>query len=66
MTNGIRIGNLCEFNEECSSKFCEGSQVRQTPEEVWRTYQLKCRGNNYKDKDNSPKTLNNIKLTLTF
>ena len=46
------------FNKGCSSKFCEGSRVRQTPEEG-RTYQLKhCRNNN-KDEDNSPKTLNN-------
>ena len=40
-----------------SSKFCEGSRVRQTPEEGWRTYRAKRCGNN-KDEDNSPKTLN--------
>ena len=41
-----------------SSKSREGSRVRQTPEEGWRTYQPKrCRNNN-KDEDNSPKTLN--------
>ena len=39
-------------------KFCEGSQVRQTPEEGRRTYRLKCCRNNNKDEDNSPKTLN--------
>ena len=37
---------------------CEGSRVRQTPEEGRRTYQLKRCGNNNKDEDNSPKTLN--------
>ena len=41
-----------------SSKFREGSRVRQTPEEGWRTYRPKCCGNNNKDEDNSPKTLN--------
>ena len=39
------------------SKFREGSQVRQTPEEGWRTYRPKRFGNN-KDEDNTPKTLN--------
>ena len=39
-------------------KFCEGSRVRQTAEEGQRTYRLKCWGNNNKDEDNSPKTLN--------
>ncbi len=38
--------------------FREGSRVRQTPEEGRRTYQPKRCGNNYKDEDNSPKTLN--------
>ena len=32
--------------------------VRQTPEEGRRTYWTKCFGNNYKDEDNSSKTLN--------
>ena len=35
------------------SKFCEGSQVRQTPEEGWRTYHPKHCGNNNKDEDNN-------------
>ena len=35
-----------------------GSGVRQTPEEGRRTYRPKRCGNNNKDEDNSPKTLN--------
>ena len=31
---------------------------QETPEEGWRTYQLKRCGNNNKDKDNNPKTHN--------
>ena len=58
MANGIRTGDSCGFNKGRSSKFCEGSQVRQTPEESWRTYRLKRCENNNKDEDNSPKTLN--------
>ena len=46
------------FNKGRSSMFREGSWVRQTPEEGRRTYQPKRWGNNNKDKDNSPKTLN--------
>ena len=61
MANGIRTGNPCGFNKGHSLKFCEGSRVRQTPEESWRTYQSK-RGNN-KVEDNSPKTLNDKKLS---
>ena len=34
------------------------SQVQQTPEEGQRIYQPKRSGNNNKDEDNSPKTLN--------
>ena len=45
------------FNKGRSSKFCEGSWVRQTPEEGRRTYRPKRCGNNNKDEDNSPKTL---------
>ena len=61
MANGIRTGDRHGFNKGCSSKFREGSRVRQTPEKVRRTYQPKCCGNNNKDEDNSPKTLNNKK-----
>ena len=43
----------------CSSKFCVGFRVQQTPEEGRRTYQSKRCGNNNKDEDNSLKTLNN-------
>ena len=42
----------------CLSKFRECFRVRQTPEEGRRTYRPKCWGNNNKDEDNSPKTLN--------
>ena len=57
MANGIRTGDPCGFNEGHSSKFREGSQVRQTPEEGRRTYRPKRSGNN-KAEDNSPKNLN--------
>ena len=50
MTNGINKGR--------SSKFREGSRIRQTPEEGRGTYRPKRCGNNNKDEDNSPKTLN--------
>ena len=36
----------------------KGSRVRQTPEEGRRTYRPERYGNNIKDKDNSPKLLN--------
>ena len=52
MANGIK------FNKRCSSKFREGSRVRQIPEEGRRTYQPKRCGNNNKNEDNSLKTLN--------
>ena len=58
MANRIRTGDPRGFDKGCSSKFHEGSQVQQTPEEGRRTYQLKHCGNNNKDEDNSPKTLN--------
>ena len=45
------------FNKGRSSKFREGSRVRQTPEEGRRTYQPKRCGINNKDEGNSPKTL---------
>ena len=57
MANGIRTGDLRQFNKGRSWKFCFVSQVRQTLEEGWRTYRPKRCGNN-KDEDNSPKTLN--------
>ena len=58
MTNGIRIDNPRGFNKGRSSKFREGSRVQQTPEEGRRTYRPKRCGNNNKDEDNRPKTLN--------
>ena len=57
MANGIRTGDLRGLNKGRSSKFREGSRVRQTPEEGRRTYRPKRCGNNNKDEDNSPKTL---------
>ena len=56
MPNGIRTGDPGGFNKGRSSKFREGSRVRQTPEEGRRTYRPKRCANN--DEDNSPKTLN--------
>ena len=61
MANGIRTDDIHRFNKGRSSKFRVGSQVRQTPEEGWRTYRPKRCGNNNKDEDNSPKTLNDKK-----
>ena len=58
MVNGIRTGDPRNFNKGRSSKFREGSRVRQTPEEGRRTYRPKRYGSNNKDEDNSPKTLN--------
>ena len=58
MANGIRTGDPRGFDKGRSSKFREGSQVRQTPEDGQRTYRPKRSGNNNKDEDNSPKTLN--------
>ena len=51
MANGIRTGEPRGFNKGCSSKFREGSRVRQTPEEGRRTYRPKRYGNNNKDED---------------
>ncbi len=56
MANGIRTGDPRGFNKGRSSKFREGSRVRQTPEEGRRTYRPKRWGNN--DEDNSLKNLN--------
>ena len=61
MANGIRTGYPRGFNKGRSSKFREGSRVRQTPEEGRRSYQPKHYGNNNKDEDNSPKILNDKK-----
>ena len=58
MANGIGTGVPRGFNKGRSSKFREGSRVRQTPEEGRRIYRPKRCGNNNKDEDNSPKTLN--------
>ena len=58
IANGIRTGDHRGFNKGSSSKFRESSLVRQTPEEGRRIYWPKRCGNNNKDEDNSPKTLN--------
>ena len=63
MANGIRTGDPRGFNKGRSSKYREGSRVRQTPEEGRRRYRPKRCGNNNKDEDNSQKTLND-KYTL--
>ena len=62
MANGIRTGDPRGFNKGRSSKFREGSRVRQRPEEGRKTYRLKRCGNNNKDEDNSLKTLNDKKI----
>ena len=58
MANGIRTGAPPGFNKGRSLKFRDGSQVRQTSEEGRSTYRPKHCGNNNKDEDSSPKTLN--------
>ena len=58
MANGIRAVDPNGVNKGRSSKFREGSRVRQTLEEGWRTYRLRHCGNNNKDEDNSLKILN--------
>ena len=62
----IRTGDRRGFNKGRSSKFREGSRVRQTPEEGRRTYRLKRCGNNNKDEDNSPKTFNDKFELINF
>ena len=64
MANGIRTGDPRGFNKRRSSKFREGSRVQQTPEESRGTYWPKYCGNNNKDEDNSPKTLNYKKQSV--
>ena len=66
MANRIRKGDPRGFNKGRSSKFHEGSRVRQTPEEGRRTYRPKRCGNNYKDEDNSLKNLNDKNFTSVF
>ena len=58
MVDRIRTSDPHGLNKGCDSKFHVGFQVRQTPEEGWRTHQLKCCEYNNKDEENSPKTLN--------
>ena len=63
MANGIRTGDPHGFNKGRSSKFRVGSRVRQTPEEGRWTYRPRRCGNNNKDEENSPKTLNDKNIT---
>ena len=58
MSYPTRAKGLGKYDKGRSSKFRVGSRVRQTPEEGRRTYRPKRCGNNNKDEDNSPKTLN--------
>ena len=62
MANRIKTGDPRGFNKGRSSKFHVGSRVRQTPEEVRKTYRPKRFGYNNKDEVNSPKTLNDKKI----
>ena len=64
MANGIRKVDPRGFNKGCSLKFRVGSQVQERSEEGWRTYWPKRPGNNNKDGDNSPKTLNDKNIGL--
>ena len=58
MVNVIRTSDPRRLNKGRSSKFRIGSWVRKTPEEGRNIYWPKRREYNNKDKDNSPKTLN--------
>ena len=64
MAYGIRTGDPRGFNKGHSSKFREGSRVQQTHEEGRMMYRPKRCGNNNKDEDNSPKTLNDIAISV--
>ena len=55
MANRIRTDDPRGFNKGRSSKFCEGSRVRQTPEEGRKPYRPKRCGYNNEDEHNSPK-----------
>ena len=66
MAKEIRTGDPRRFNKRRSSKFREGSRIQQTPKEGRSTYQPKRCGNNNKDEDNSPKTLNDKNNHLQF
>ena len=66
MANGIRTGDPRGFNKGRSSKYRVGSQVRQIPEEGRKTYRPKRSGNNNKDEDYGPKTLNDKKRSINI
>ena len=56
MVNRIKASDPHGLNKKCSSKFREGSRIRQEiPEECQRIY---CSKHKNKDEDNGPKTLN--------
>ena len=67
-TNAYNHYAMCPagFNKWRSSKFCIVSRVQQTPEEGLSIYRLKRCGNNNKDEDNSPKTLNDKTIVCLF
>ena len=65
MVNRIPASNFRWLSKGRGLKFCVGSRVQQeTPEEGWRTYQLKCCEYNNKDEPNNSKTLNNKKKII--
>ena len=66
MTDEMRTGDPSRFNKGRSSKFREGSRVLQTSEEGRRTYWPKRCGNNNRDENNSPKTLNDKNHQVSF
>ena len=66
MAYGIRKGDPRGFNKGRSSKFREGSRVRQTPKEGRRICRPKRCGNNNKDDYNSPKTLSDKNILIVI
>ena len=55
------IVSLEAYGTNAYNRYAMCSRVRQRPEEGRRTYRLKRCGNNNKDEDNCPKTLNDKK-----
>ena len=65
MAKGIRTGDIPRFNKGRSSKFREGSRVRQTPEEGRMPYRPKrCGNNKMKTIVRKPLMIKIIKLRL--
>ena len=63
MDNGTRASGSRGLNKGHGSKFREGSQVRQTPEEDRRYRPKRCK---YKDEGNSPKTPSDTKTIKAY